>query len=60
MATPTSTSMFVSDVIEPADLGSSGNVVGGMPMAGSSRGSAGAGPRYGFRPTVVTRPPSAG
>lgn len=58
--TPTSSSMFVSDVIEPAEVGSSGNVVGGMPMAGSSRGSAGAGPRYGFRPTVVTRPPSAG
>ncbi|KZS75597.1 hypothetical protein A4G29_17975 [Mycobacterium kansasii] len=60
VATPTSTSMFVNDVIEPADVGSSGNVVGGMPIAGSSRGSAGAGPRYGFRPTVVTRPPSAG
>ncbi|KAA1249068.1 PPE family protein [Mycobacterium simiae] len=60
VASPSSTSMFVSDVIEPADVGSSGNVVGGMPMAGSSRGSTGAGPKYGFRPTIVTRPPSAG
>jgi hypothetical protein len=34
----------------------------GMPMAGSpgGRGWGFAAPRYGFRPTVVARPPAAG
>ncbi len=38
-----------------------GNLLGGMPLAGAGgMGPGGAGPRYGFRPTVMTRPPFAG
>lgn len=51
---------FVSDVVEPADFAPAGNVVGGMPVAGSGRSGAGSGPRYGVRLTVMGRPPSAG
>jgi PPE-repeat protein len=37
------------------------NVMGGMPMgAGRAGNGFGLGPRYGFKPTVMTRPPSAG
>ena len=38
----------------------SGNLLGGMPLAGVGAHSAGAGPRYGFKPTVMARPPAAG
>ena len=38
-----------------------GNLLGGMPLAGAGAGgSNGAGPRYGFRPTVMARPPLGG
>jgi PPE-repeat protein len=38
-----------------------GNLLGGMPLAGAGRGGIGAfGPRYGFKPTIMPRPPSAG
>nr|WP_281253066.1 PPE family protein [Mycobacterium terramassiliense] len=38
-----------------------GNLLGGMPLAGAGAGaSSGAGPRYGFRPTVMARPPLGG
>ena len=39
-----------------------GNLLGGMPLAGmgSQGGASGAGPRYGFKPTVMARPPFAG
>jgi PPE-repeat protein len=41
--------------------GGPGNLLGGMPLAGIGSGSAaGAGPRYGFRPTVMARPPLGG
>jgi PPE-repeat protein len=41
--------------------GGGGNLLGGMPLAGAGRGGLGAfGPRYGFKPTVMPRPPSAG
>jgi PPE-repeat protein len=50
----------VSAAPEAAGTGS-GNLVGGMPLAGAGRGGIGAfGPRYGFKPTVMPRPPSAG
>jgi PPE-repeat protein len=50
----------VSNVREAPDSGA-GNLLGGMPLAGAGAGgSGGAGPRYGFRPTVMARPPSAG
>ncbi len=38
-----------------------GNPLGGMPLAGAGSGTAGgAGPRYGFKPTVMARPPLGG
>jgi len=43
------------------ETGAPGNLLGGMPLAGGpSLGAAHAGPRYGFRPTVMARPPFAG
>ncbi len=45
----------------PEAAGGPGNLLGGMPLAGmGSGGTGGAGPRYGFRPTVMARPPFAG
>mgnify|MGYP005815683075 FL=1 len=45
----------------PEGAGGPGNLLGGMPLAGMGTGThAGAGPRYGFRPTVMARPPFAG
>ncbi|WP_369741573.1 PPE family protein [Mycobacterium servetii] len=44
-----------------AGAGGSGNLLGGMPLAGAGAGSGvGSGPRYGFRPVVMARPPFAG
>ncbi|PBA53240.1 PPE family protein, SVP subgroup, partial [Mycobacterium intracellulare] len=41
--------------------GGPGNLLGGMPLAGAGAGGHGvAGPKYGFRPTVMARPPFAG
>jgi PPE-repeat protein len=55
--------MSVVPVSEPITSGESGagNLVGGMPVGatGGARG-VGAGPRYGFKPTVMPRPMSAG
>ena len=51
----------VSEVITAPESGA-GNLIGGVPAAGVGgpvRG-AGAGPRYGFKPTVMGRPLSAG
>jgi PPE-repeat protein len=46
---------------EGAAAGGGSNVMGGMPMgAGRAGNGFGLGPRYGFKPTVMTRPPSAG
>jgi PPE-repeat protein len=39
---------------------SPGSLLGGMPLAGASRGGSFSGPKYGFRPTVMARPPFAG
>jgi PPE-repeat protein len=45
----------------PEATGGPGNLLGGMPLAGVGAGHAGgAGPRYGFRPTVMARPPLGG
>jgi len=50
----------VSNIREAPDA-AAGNLLGGMPLAGAGAGGhAGSGPRYGFRPTVMSRPPSAG
>jgi PPE-repeat protein len=45
----------------PEAAGSGGNLLGGMPLGGlGAHGASGAGPRYGFRPTIMARPPAAG
>ncbi|OBE99494.1 PPE family protein, partial [Mycobacterium sp. 852002-10029_SCH5224772] len=42
----------------PEAAGGPGNLLGGMPLAGAGAGGhGGAGPKYGFRPTVMARPP---
>ena len=51
--------LSVSNVREAPETGA-GNLLGGMPLAGIGSGVAGSGPRYGFRPTVMARPPFAG
>jgi PPE-repeat protein len=54
--------LAVSTVSAVPEQGASGNLLGGMPLAGTGTGRAGGGlgPRYGFKPTVMPRPPSAG
>lgn len=42
------------------DIAGAGNLLGGLPLAGVGSGAAGAGPKYGFRPTIMARPPFAG
>jgi PPE-repeat protein len=44
----------------PEASGNPGNILGGMPLAGAGTGGHGSGPRYGFRPTIMARPPAAG
>jgi PPE-repeat protein len=53
---------WVSAIRPTAEVaGGPGNLLGGMPLAGMGSGTAaGAGPRYGFRPTVMARPPLGG
>jgi PPE-repeat protein len=53
----------VQAISEPITAGESGagNVLGGMPVGGLGNGrGAGAGPRYGFKPTIMARPLPAG
>lgn len=50
----------ISSVSAAPDAAGAGNLLGGMPLAGAGAGAAGNGPRYGFRPTVMARPPFAG
>lgn len=57
--TPASPLPINSISAEP-EVGSAGNLLGGMPLAGIGADTAGRGPRYGFRPTVMARPPFAG
>lgn len=55
--------MSAIPVSEPITSGESGagNLVGGMPVGATGAGrGAGTGPRYGFKPTVMARPMSAG
>jgi len=45
----------------PEAAGGPGNLLGGMPLAGAGAGGGhGSGPRYGFKPTIMARPPAAG
>ena len=52
----------ISSVSAAPEGAGSGNLLGGMPLAGAGAGGlgGGAGPRYGFKPTVMSRPPFAG
>ncbi|WAC94362.1 PPE family protein [Mycobacterium sp. Aquia_213] len=52
----------VSAISAAPEAAGSGNLLGGMPLAGmgGAHGVGAAGPRYGFRPTVMARPPFAG
>jgi PPE-repeat protein len=54
--------LAVSSVSAAPEGAGSGNLLGGMPLAGAGAGGFGgaAGPRYGFKPTVMARPPFAG
>jgi PPE-repeat protein len=53
---------LVSAIRPTAEVpGGPGNLLGGMPLAGTGSGAAGgSAPRYGFRPTVMARPPLGG
>jgi PPE-repeat protein len=52
---------LISEPITSAGESGAGNVLGGMPVTGTGAGrGAGTGPRYGFKPTVMARPMSAG
>jgi PPE-repeat protein len=52
---------LVSSVSAAPEAAGSGNLLGGMPLAGTRAGFGNSfGPRYGFKPTVMPRPPSAG
>jgi PPE-repeat protein len=60
-AAPHASAIPVSSVSAAPEAGGPGNLLGGMPLAGVGSGTAGgAGPRYGFRPTVMARPPLGG
>ena len=60
-AAPHGVQLVSSVSAAPEAAGGNGNLVGGMPLAGGARaGGFGSGPRYGFKPTVMPRPPSAG
>ncbi|WP_324291125.1 PPE family protein [Mycobacterium sp. Aquia_213] len=52
----------VSAISAAPEAAGSGNLLGGMPLAGmgAGQGFGASGPRYGFRPTVMARPPFAG
>ena len=60
-AAPQGVQLVSSVSAAPEAAAGSGNLMGGMPLAGTRAGFGnGLGPRYGFKPTVMPRPPSAG
>jgi PPE-repeat protein len=60
-AAPQGVQLVSSVSAAPEAAAGSGNLMGGMPLAGARSGFGnGLGPRYGFKPTVMPRPPSAG
>jgi PPE-repeat protein len=60
-AAPQGVQLVSSVSAAPETAAGSGNLMGGMPLAGARSGFGnGLGPRYGFKPTVMPRPPSAG
>jgi PPE-repeat protein len=60
-AAPHGVQLVSSVSAAPESAAGGGNLLGGMPLAGTRAGFGnGLGPRYGFKPTVMPRPPSAG
>jgi PPE-repeat protein len=60
-ALPSHAAPLPISTISAAPESGAGNLLGGMPLAGVGAGAgANSGPRYGFRPTVMARPPFAG
>jgi PPE-repeat protein len=60
-AAPHGVQLVSSVSATPEAAAGSGNLMGGMPLAGARSGFGnGLGPRYGFKPTIMPRPPSAG
>jgi len=60
-AAPSHAAPLPISTISAAPESGAGNLLGGMPLAGVGGGAgANSGPRYGFRPTVMARPPFAG
>ena len=60
-AAPHGVQLVSSVSAAPEGAAGSGNLLGGMPLAGTRGGfGGGLGPRYGFKPTIMPRPPSAG
>jgi PPE-repeat protein len=60
-AAPQGVQLVSSVSAAPETAAGGGNLMGGMPLAGARSGFGnGLGPRYGFKPTVMPRPPSAG
>ncbi|MFZ0717736.1 PPE family protein [Mycobacterium sp.] len=60
-AAPHGVQLVSSVSAAPEAAAGNGNLLGGMPLAGTRAGFGnGLGPRYGFKPTVMPRPPSAG
>ena len=59
---PTPGNPIPVSTVSAVQEGGGGNLLGGMPLAGAGAGghAGGAGPRYGVKPTVMTRPPFAG
>ncbi|KZS62412.1 PPE family protein [Mycobacterium pseudokansasii] len=51
---------LASDIVNPPEVAAPGSLLGGMPLAGPGAAAAGAGPKYGLRVTVMSRPPFAG
>jgi hypothetical protein len=51
---------MISEPIVAAESTGGGNMLSGMPVVGGGGGRAGAGPRYGFKPTIMPRPMPAG
>ncbi|OBF79463.1 hypothetical protein A5791_11320 [Mycobacterium sp. 852002-51163_SCH5372311] len=61
IAAPSHAAPLPISTISAAPESGAGNLLGGMPLAGVGGGAgANSGPRYGFRPTVMARPPFAG
>ncbi|ORB86666.1 hypothetical protein B1987_26100 [Mycobacterium kansasii] len=51
---------LASDIVNPPEVAAPGSLLGGLPLAGPGAAGAGAGPKYGLRVTVMSRPPFAG